>query len=553
MVWRGGCVKRSRFPGVHSTSTAVAVVLLGLSCWAQAPSPSAQGTPNDALASVVRDLQSEVRQLQSALQEVRSEAAQSRLEMQALRKELQETRHLLQQPPARGDVYRTSSATPLTQTVPEAEPSTRADTTPDAASATDTAATSNDRLQKLEESVQLLNAKVDDQYQTKVESASKYRMRLSGIVLMNLFGNHGAFDNQDIPSFSSAVAPGDPSHNVGATLRQSQIGLEVFGPTVWNARTSANVQLDFAGGFNTTANNGVDFGLVRLQTASMRLDWDHTSVVAGQDSLFISPLSPTSFASLAVPALGSAGNLWAWTPQLRVEHRFDLPHEQTITLQGGILDNLDWEPNPSNDPSLRAPQAGERSGQPAYALRSAWSHPLFGQSLSFGGAAYYSRQDWGWVHSVEGWAALADWQIPLAPRLALTGEFYDGDAVGGLGGGVGRSVLFSGDPGSPYSHVTALDSIGGWSQLKFRATSKVEFNGAFGVDNASAAALREYAAIPANFAPLLARNRGTLGNIIYRPRSDLLFSAEFRRLRTNDAFGATSMSDQINLSMGVLF
>jgi hypothetical protein len=32
----------------------------------------------------------------------------------------------------------------------------------------------------------LVQAKVDEQYQTKVESASKYRVRLSGIVLMNL-------------------------------------------------------------------------------------------------------------------------------------------------------------------------------------------------------------------------------------------------------------------------------------------------------------------------------------------------------------------------------
>src|ERR1039458_6979416 len=41
----------------------------------------------------------------------------------------------------------------------------------------------------LEEEYQLLSGKVDDQYQTKVESASKYRVRLSGIVLMNLASN----------------------------------------------------------------------------------------------------------------------------------------------------------------------------------------------------------------------------------------------------------------------------------------------------------------------------------------------------------------------------
>ena len=76
----------------------------------------------------------------------------------------------------------------------------------------------------------------------------------------------------------------------------------------------------------------------------MRLDWERTSLIAGQDNVFVSPLTPTSFASLAVPALTYAGNLWGWTPQVRVEHRFNFGDQQTLTLQGGILDNLNWEP-----------------------------------------------------------------------------------------------------------------------------------------------------------------------------------------------------------------
>jgi hypothetical protein len=120
------------------------------------------------------------------------------------------------------------------------------------------------------------------------------------------------------------------------------------------AKTSANMQFDFAGGFPSTP-NGVNFGIARLQTGSLRLDWKQTSVIAGQDSLFISPLSPTSFASLAIPAFAYAGNLWGWTPQIRVEHRFDLG-QQTLKLQGGILDNLDWEP--PYDSFARTLQAG---------------------------------------------------------------------------------------------------------------------------------------------------------------------------------------------------
>src|SRR4029077_10537321 len=131
--------------------------------------------------------------------------------------------------------------------------------------------------------------------------------------------------------------PYGPNSSFGATLRQSEIGLEVFGPELAGAKTRAEIQLDFGGGFPSGALDGINTGLVRLRTANLRMDWAKTSLVVGQVNLFISPLSPTSFASLSIPSLGYSGNLWAWTPQLRIEHRFDLSDSQRVIVQGGIL------------------------------------------------------------------------------------------------------------------------------------------------------------------------------------------------------------------------
>ena len=406
------------------------------------------------------------------------------------------------------------------------------------------------RVQRLEESTQLLGSKIDEQYQTKVESAAKYRVRLSGIVLMNAFRNVGASDNLDLPDYAQPVPQGTSGASFGTTLRQTEIGLEIFGPTLAGAKTSANVQLDFAGGFPAD-NNGVNFGIARIQTASLRLDWKQTSVIAGQDSLFFSPLSPTSFASLAIPAFAYAGNLWGWTPQLRVEHRFNLADRQTLTLQGGILDNLDWEP--PSDPFFRSAQAGERSGQPAYAMRTAWSRPVLDHQLSFAVAGYYGRQNWSWDRSVDAWAGMTDWQIPILHRLILSGEFYRGRGVGGLGGAIGQPILFGGDPTSYTTSIRGLDSAGGWSQLKLQLTRKLELNGVFAEDNAFAGDVRGFATDANNFGEILGRNRGALGNLVYRPRSDLLLSAEFRRLHTFPIYDSASVTNQVNLAMGILF
>jgi hypothetical protein len=493
-------------------------------------------------ASSVRDLQEQVQQLRSLIEQMRAENAESRAEMRQLRQDLQATRALLQPSPA-GTLPETAanSTLPPTQTAGSSSPPAATSEPPGAL---------EERVQKLEESTSLIGSKIDEQYQTKVETASKYRARLHGIVLMNAFRNVGGSDDLDFPNYAEPVPPGTPQATVGATLRQSEIGFEIFGPSIAGARTSADVQLDFAGGFPATG-NGVNFGIVRLQTASLRFDWEHTSVVAGQDSLFISPLSPTSFASLATPAFAFAGNLWGWTPQLRVEHRFALADQQTITVQAGVLDNLDWEPNYNS--FYRTAQAGELSGQPAYALRTAWSRPVQDHPLSFGVAGYYGRQDWTWGRNVDAWAGMVDWQIPILPRLALSGEFYRGRGIGGLGAAVGTSVVYGGDPLSPFTPLHGLDDVGGWTQLKFQLTPKLEINGVISDDNAFAGDVRGFAIDKNNFGPILGRNRGALANLVFRPRSDLILSAELRRLQTFPVYSSSSATNQLNLSVGILF
>src|SRR4030095_3629263 len=164
-----------------------------------------------------------------------------------------------------------------------------------------------------------------------------------------------------------------------------------------------------------------------LRTAAVRLDWARTSVVVGQDMPFISPQSPTSIATLAYPALSYSGNLWAWIPQARIEHRFNVSEQSTISLQGGLF-----------DPVPRGP------AQPAYATRVAWSHGNTDRPLTLGIGGSYSRAARGAGRAEDGWAGTADWLVPLGKRFTLSGEFYRGEAIGSLGAAQGRSVVFSG-------------------------------------------------------------------------------------------------------------
>jgi len=223
--------------------------------------------------------------------------------------------------------------------------------------------------------------------------------------------------------------------------------------------------------------------------------------------------------------------------------------QQAISNFIQAFDNLDWELNYSS--FERTAQAGEMSGQPAYAFRTAWSRPVQQHPLSIGVAGYYGRQDWTWGRYVDAWAGMADWQVPIVSRIQLSGEFYRGRGIGGLGGGIGTSVVFSGS--APYSPLRGVNTAGGWTQLKFQLTPKVEVNGVVAQDDAFTAEIRGFATDQNNSGLIIGRNRGALGNVVFRPRSDLIFSAELRRLRTFPVYSSSTSTNQVNLSLGILF
>jgi hypothetical protein len=49
------------------------------------------------------------------------------------------------------------------------------------------------------------------------------------------------------------------------------------------------------------------------------------------------------------------------------------------------------------------------------------------------------------------------------------------------------------------------------------------------------------------------RNEMFFLNYIFRPRPDLVFSAEYRRLKTYQGFGAPATADQVGLAAGFFF
>src|SRR5712675_3356552 len=136
--------------------------------------------------------------------------------------------------------------------------------------------------------------------------------------------------------------------------------------------------------------------------------------------------------SVAVPGFASAGNLWTWTPTVRVEQRFGGPGSP-FKVEAGLLDpsaNINYTTNNN----LRLASPTESSRIPTVAMRFSYNRKSEERPVSFGVSGVYSPQEFfGPYHQTE-WAAVADWKFPLLPRMEMSGQFFTGRGIDGFGG-----------------------------------------------------------------------------------------------------------------------
>jgi hypothetical protein len=386
--------------------------------------------------------------------------------------------------------------------------------------------------------------------QSKVESESKYPVKISGLILMNGFVNSRAVDSASTPTV--ALSGGGTT---GASLRQTILGADARGPQLYGANSSADVRVDFYGASGAATYDNTS-GLVRLRTAHAALTWQATQLFFALDRPILSPNAPTSLTAVAEPPLAWSGNLWSWNPQLGIQHDFRITPSYRFRVQTALIDAA----NPpgllnvsTTQPLLPAPSDTERSRWPGIQTRVALLGAEGDRGAAFGVGGYFSPHQTAGGYSYDAWAATADYSVPLPARLQLTGSAYRGAALGGLGGGAFKDYVFGSDPNSNDIDVQPLDDVGGWTQLKQRTTERLEWNVAYGIDNVFAGQLRPYAT--PTYAPYLnlARNRTFFSNVIYSPSAYLLFSLEYRHLQSSPVNSPTSSANIFGLAAAYKF
>ncbi|MDQ1470192.1 MAG: hypothetical protein QOJ99_1672 [Bryobacterales bacterium] len=372
---------------------------------------------------------------------------------------------------------------------------------------------------------------------------------LYGTLLFNAFYNTAPANIQDIPLFlgKQGSDPTGGDKNFGATARQTRLGLRLAKNDVLGARLSGDFEFDLFGG-KTPLPNGMDMDMFRLRLAYGRLDWGRIAFEAGQDWTIFAPLNPTSLASYAIPEFSASGNPWIRLPQVRAEVTKAIGEHSHLLWQVAALD-----PNMGDYPTTpfstsRQPGIGERGRMPSYEARLAWTDRVDDRDFTVGVSGHYGRgKNFGTIGAlniqqpVDSWGVALDYSLPFTRKLNVTGEAFEGRALGIFSVTAGESV---GAVGTTGGH--GVQSRGGWIQGQYNLNPRWQVNLAYGLEVPNAAQLVTGSRW---------RNQSYMGNITFKPVSSVTFAWEYRRLLTDyvNQRQANERGDHVDMAIGYVF
>lgn len=357
-----------------------------------------------------------------------------------------------------------------------------------------------DALKGREPSGEIVQTQLAELAQTKVQSTTRFPLKVFGTIHAHAFSNGGTPNWLDLPNL--VAPPGLTPGTFSMALRQSRFGFAADGPTIGGVRTSGIVAMDFFGGipgFQT----GQVMGLPRLLVAYARFDGQHAAAEIGQDHTLLAPRDPTSLAGFAFPLLFRSGNLYLRAPQVRIEYSI----APLMRVAGGImapvggdLVDLDYRFVP---PAL----GGERSRRPAVQARVEFgtADPEARRRAAIGAAGHY-----GWERRndglAKGWGSAVDFGARV-DKIGVAGEVFAGDNMDAFGAALGLDAR----------------AAGGWAELQLIPTDRVSFNVGAGIDDINDARRAQLAR---------RRNRSVYGNVIFSLTPEVQTSFEYRWLET---------------------
>lgn len=380
----------------------------------------------------------------------------------------------------------------------------------------------------LAERIEITEERVAELDQTRVASENKFPVVLTGMLLMNSYWNGKASAGAEYPV---VLPPVGYASGAGATFRQSIIGLKVYGPEILGgAKVSGSVYMDFFGG-GTGLNQ-----TMRLRVATLDMAWRKQTLGFGFDKPLIARRDPDSLAQVGVSPLTGSGNLWLWRPQVHVEQRHNWGDNAGLRAQFSVIQTAEGGTG-VDDPftSTLAPSRPGYEGRLEF-----WKQTGSGRRFEIA-PGFHASSSRVIGQSVESRIFSIDWLVRPMARVELTGTFFNGQNVGIIGG-LRQGVSIVEQNGT--FHAKPVHALGGWAQLKIRATQRASIN-IFGGQEDD----RNRDLMPDG----ITKNQSYGANFMYRLGPNFMTSFEASQVRTSYFGIGTRINPHYDLAFAYLF
>ncbi len=256
----------------------------------------------------------------------------------------------------------------------------------------------------------------------------------------------------------------DPQNGGQLTInpRLTRLGLKFAGTKIemLNADLGGKLEIDFYGGDVTKK----DWAAVpRFRLAYLSLDWGFMEIVAGQAWDFFSPMIPRIDYNGGSWAIGNVGGR---RPQLQLKFKPKVGESSVFHVDLGIgrpgtVDGADYDMIDANKDGVissseigNGKNDGEDSGIPQFSWHVGFESPLWTNKpfkVGVGGhlehykvrshlwdstANAYNKRDW----LMRGYSICAELSVPLLDWWAINGEFFYGENLKSIWGGIYQDI-----------------------------------------------------------------------------------------------------------------
>ncbi|MFH1279250.1 MAG: hypothetical protein ABIK65_12830 [Candidatus Eisenbacteria bacterium] len=308
-----------------------------------------------------------------------------------------------------------------------------------------------------------------------------------GFVLVN--SSYSTDAMTDIPVLAPKEDTGNPNFLI--TPRQTRFGLKMKSDADYTP--SGVIELDFWGLRGSGSNGGPTQSAPRLRRAFLELHFGRVALLAGQEWIVFSPLSPTSLMHTSLPGMMSSGNLWARLPQLRGTFKpiADDKNEFKIELALTRPFGGDGTMTPVSQGDVIA--SGELSRVPG--VQGRFGYTMTGSmTLSIGAGGHFVREKFGvdpQGDDVIGTAYAVGGDLMVsAAKVAVSGEVFYGQNIKTLFSNatyvLDETVIIDQggiETGRELNDVNEIKAFGGWGEIKVLPSEKWEAAVSVGIES----------------------------------------------------------------------